>query len=302
MKSEILRFVLFLILLSFIANFISTYRAKDREFLYADGGISEIKKTEPNIFLTVGNSYVQFWKNILWEGGGKTQSGENIYSHIGSRILPSFHLALFAILFGSILGIVSSLVGLFFKSRFLFKSLSFLSETILSTPVFVAAVILLLLFFYKWELFPPGGYEPWNTYYVVLPGIALGMRVFARIYLFHSKEVWMESDSPYILLLKTRGYPWKHIVFKEIFIKVFPVTMILIVLDFGSLISGAMIVEEIFFFPGIGKSLFFSIKSMDTNLLSTLLLYTGIVFYILNRFAMKWQKKLSGDEADYGSA
>ncbi|WP_411823669.1 ABC transporter permease subunit [Leptospira sp. 'Mane'] len=299
MKSEILRFFLFLVLLSFIANFISIYRAKDKEFLYADGGISKINRETSNTVFAVSASYFQFWKNIIREGGGKTQSGENIYSHIGGRILPSFHLALFAILFGSVLGILSSSVSLFFKSRFLFKLLNFLSETILSTPVFVAAVVLLLLFFYKWELFPPGGYEPWNTYYVVLPGVALGMRVFARIYLFHSKEVWMEAESPYILLLKTRGYPWKHIVFKEIFIKVFPVTMILIVLDFGSLISGAMVVEEIFFFPGIGKSLFFSIKSMDTDLLSTLLLYTGVVFYILNRFAMKWQKKLSGET--YGS-
>ncbi len=296
MKSELIRFFLFLFLLSLIASSISSFRSKDKAYLYADGGLTQVTSNENDSILT---SFVlpfgEFWKNILLENGGKTESGESVYSHIFSRFLPTLHLSLFAILFGSVGGIVISLFALYLGSRTLDRFFKSVSEIILSTPIFVAAVLLLLFFFYKWELFPPGGYEPWNTYYVVLPGLALGMRVFARIYIFQSKEVWQEADSQYVLLLKTRGYPWRHIVFREIFLKLFPVTMILIVLDFGSLLSGAMVVEEIFFYPGIGKSLYFSIKSMDSRLLATLLLYTGIVFYIVNRSALYWQKKLSGE-------
>jgi peptide/nickel transport system permease protein len=294
-KSELFRFLLFIIVLSLFASLLSSFRSQDKAFAFADGGLTPaINPSEQSFFQKSIHDYFTFCKSLL-VGGGVTATGESIYSHIGARMLPTFHLALFAILFGSFFGIFLSLFPLYHRSLLLHQSFVRLSEIILSTPVFVFAILLLIIFFYQLDLFPPGGYESFQTYYVVLPGIALGIRVFARVYLFQAKEVWIESNSSYILLLQTRGYPWKHIVFTEIFRKVFPLTIIVIILDFSSLISGAMIVEEIFFFPGIGKSLFYSIKSMDTQLLATLLLYVGVVFYIMNRIAFYWQKLLLGE-------
>ena len=72
-----------------------------------------------------------------------------------------------------------------------------------------------------------------------------------------------------------------------------PLIIILIILDLSSLLSGAMIVEEIFFFPGIGKSTFTAIKNMDENLLRALLIYSGIIFYCMTRFARFLQFKLT---------
>lgn len=63
-------------------------------------------------------------------------------------------------------------------------------------------------------------------------------------------------------------------------------------MDFSSLLSGAMVVEEIFFYPGIGKSTYTAIKNMDENLLIALLLYSGTIFYLLNRVARYFQSKL----------
>jgi len=294
-KSETTRFFSFLFVLSLFASSLASYRSRDKIYSFADGGLSVPDSTSSKSFLTIVISdYILFCTSLV-TGDAKTSAGESIYSHIASRLLPTFHLALFSILLGSLTGNFFSLFALYRKSKRMNYLFIRLSEIILSTPVFVFAILLLIVFFYQFDLFPPGGYESFQTYYVVLPGTALGMRVFARVYVFQSKEVWTEANSSYVKLLQTRGYPWKHIVFTEIFRKVIPLTLIIIILDFGSLVSGAMIVEEIFFFPGIGKSLFYSIKSMDSLLLATLLLYSGIVFYIMNRIAFYLQKVLLGE-------
>lgn len=291
MKSELFRFFLFFFFLTLISSAIADYVTKDKQYLYADGGISIQEEVTKNWL----QKYILFLDRLIFGYGGKTDSGENVYSHILIRLGPTFHLASFAIIFGTILSYLLSLYSIFLRSDF-FKSLLYsFSNLILSTPVFVFAVLLLVVFFYKLQWFPPGGYESWNFLYIILPGVTLGIRTFARLTLYLLQEIWKEADSEYVTLLQTRNYSWLHIVFKEIFLKVFPLSLVIIILDFGSLLSGAMVVEEIFFFPGIGKSLYYSIKAMDMNLLSILLVFSGVIFYTLNRFALKFQLKLSGE-------
>ncbi|GBF51802.1 ABC transporter, permease protein [Leptospira ryugenii] len=296
MKSELTRFLLFFILLSICASTLASFRSTDKQYLYADAGLSNLESSiKTNQLGTFFSNYKSFLNSLVF-ASGQTDSGESIYHHISQRLLPTFHLALFAVLFGAGLGILLSLFTLHVESQILASTLKRISELILSTPIFVFAVLFLILFFYQWELLPPGGYESLNTYYVILPGVTLGIRIFARIYLFQVSEIWKEVNTAYVNLLKTRQYPWTHIVYVEIFRKVLPFTMILVFLDFGSLVSGAMIVEEIFFFPGIGKSMYYSIKSMDRNLLATLLLYVGLIFYFVNRTSFHWQKSLMANK------
>ncbi|TGM46445.1 ABC transporter permease [Leptospira biflexa] len=291
MKSEVFRFLYYLLLLSLVSSYVSEFHTKDKIYLYADSGISNLN-SEQTGFLT---SYINFWGRLVLRSGGLTQNGESVYGHIGSRFFATFHLAIFSICFGAIFAFGLSLLSIYLRSSKLYNFVYFLSNFILSTPVFIVAILLLIVFFYKLEWFPPGGYEPGNTYFIVLPGIALGSRIFARLSLYLLPETQKESKSKYTLLLLTRSYPWSHIVGVEIFLKVLPVALILLILDFGSLLSGAMVVEEIFFFPGVGKSLYYSIKSMDTDLLSTLLMYSGVLFYILNRLGFHLQNYFSGE-------
>ncbi|MCX7999047.1 MAG: ABC transporter permease subunit [Leptospiraceae bacterium] len=145
-------------------------------------------------------------------------------------------------------------------------------------------------------ILPPGGYEWKNPSYLVLPSLALGSRVFARIYIFTTTEVKKEELSLFVKFLFTRGLSREKIYFKYILLKSFPLLLMFLLLDLSSILSGAMIVEEIFFYPGIGKSMFYAIKSMDTNLLNGLLIYTGITFYIFINLAKKIQTKISDIE------
>lgn len=270
-------------------------RLVDKAYLFADSGMSsetiESMKSETGFW----EDYGSLWSRIFSSTGGHTESGEPVYSHIKNRLVPSVQLAVFAVLFGSILAIILGLEV--FRYPYLQSLLDSFSKLVLSTPIFIFAILLLVLFFYKWELLPPGGYEPGNPSYLILPGISLGIRVYARLQIFISQTIQEEWRSPFFLLLKTRGLPDRVVVYKNLFLKLFPTILVLVVLDLGSLVSGAMVVEEIFFFPGIGRSLYYSIRSMDKELLESLLVYSGLVFYTMNRIALAYQNSILTSEA-----
>ncbi|WP_078128175.1 ABC transporter permease [Leptospira alexanderi] len=295
MRGEISRFFLFLIALIFFSTLFGHLRSLNQEYLYADSSFS---KEEP--FLkrkTFSSQMLSFVKGLVTFRSGKTISGESVWKHISSRILPTLHLAIFSVGCGSFFAI--SLALLVFESeKNTFKNgFLFLSNWILSTPIFVVAIVLLLIFFVQLEWLPPGGYEPWNTMYVILPGVALGSRVWARIYQFALSFTEIELDSPYAKVLRARGYSKSRILWNHVLLKIFPLLVVLILLDFSSLLSGAMIVEEIFFFPGIGKSMYYAIQTMDSELLSALLFYSGLTFYIFSRISIRFQENLTGKES-----
>ncbi|AKH78360.1 ABC transporter permease subunit [Leptospira interrogans] len=294
MQGEISRFLLFFVALIFFSVLFGHLRSLNKEYLYADSFFSKEESfLEQKSF---SSKIFSFVKGIIMFQSSKTTSGESVWKHIFSRILPTLHLAVFSVGWGSFFAVTLALVSSK-KEEGIFKNIFlFLSNWILSTPVFVVGVVLLLIFFVQLEWFPPGGYEPWNSTYVVLPGIALGSRVWARIYQFALSLTEIELKSPYIKVLRARGYSKNRILWNHILLKILPLLVVLILLDFSSLLSGAMIVEEIFFFPGIGKSMYYAIQTMDAELLSALLFYSGLTFYIFSRVSIRFQESLTGKE------
>lgn len=293
MFREVLQFLFFLFFLTIVITIITNIRAKDKSYLYADSGLEVSDIQELTSQVSSLESFYNSMRSLFFLEFGKTESGEDVTNHILKKVTPTLHLSLFAILFGSITAIFFALVCIYYQIELLEFFFLFLSKFILSTPIFVVSILLFLFFFLYLGILPPGGYEAGNLSYLVLPGIALGSRVFARIYYLTLSEGKKEQESDYIFFLLSRGFGRRRIVFYYIFRKIFPLILIFILIDFSSLLSGSILVEEIFFFPGIGKSLYYAVKSLDENLLRALLFYSGIVFYVLTRTAKILQFKLS---------
>jgi peptide/nickel transport system permease protein len=290
---EIAHFAIFILCLSILISIITTIRSQDKSFLYAESSLEQSDILELANKTSYVKSFVDSMHSLFFLDFGKTESGESVSSHIGKKIFPTIQLSFFAIFLGSVTSISTALACIYFDMQVLENFFLFLSRLILSTPIFVVSILLFLFFFLYLGVLPPGGYEPGNITYLILPGIALGSRVFARIFYISLDEGKKEIDSDYFFFLQTRGIGRARIVFYYIFRKILPLLLIFILIDFSSLLSGSILVEEIFFFPGIGKSLYYAVKSLDENLLRALLFYSGIVFYILTRIAKNLQFRLS---------
>jgi peptide/nickel transport system permease protein len=293
LKDESIKFLSFIIILLIVTSILTSLRIKDSQYLLTDSGVNErdlssLRKIKSTTEILSDSIYSFFFLDF-----GKTLTGESVNSHILERLEPTFVLSFFAILIGSFFGVLCFLLVIYFNNNYFESFFLVFSKLILSTPIFLFAILLFIIFFLELGLLPPGGYERGDISYLILPGLSLGIRTIARIFIFGTEESKAEINSPLIRILKTRGYSQNIIVFKYIFYKVLPLIIILIILDLSSLLSGAMIVEEIFFFPGIGKSTFTAIKNMDENLLRALLIYSGIIFYCMTRFARFLQFKLT---------
>ncbi len=293
LKDESIRFLSFIIILLIVTSILTSLRIKDSQYLLTDSGVKErdlssLRKIKSTTEVLSESIYSFFFLDF-----GKTLTGESVNSHILERLEPTFVLSFFIILIGSFFGILFFLLVIYFNNYYFESFFLFFSKLILSTPIFLFAILLFIIFFLELGFLPPGGYERGDISYLILPGLSLGIRIVARIFIFGTEESKAEINSPLIRILKTRGYSQNIIVFKYIFYKVLPLIIILIILDLSSLLSGAMIVEEIYFFPGIGKSTFTAIKNMDENLLRALLIYSGIIFYCMTRFARFLQFKLT---------
>lgn len=293
MITEITRFFVFLVCLSIVVTMITTIRGEDKSFLYADSAMSKEDILELADKQYYSKYFFKSFQSLFFLDFGNTESGESVSSHILKKIIPTLYLSLFSIIIGSVTSIGIALACIYFDSSILNFFFLFLSRLILSTPIFVVSILLFLFFFLYLGILPPGGYEAGNITYLILPGFALGSRVFARIFYIALDESGKEKESDYFFFLQTRGFGRPRIVFYYIFRKIIPLILIFILIDFSSLLSGSILVEEIFFFPGIGKSLYYAVRSFDENLLRALLFYSGIVFYILTRTAKKLQFQLS---------
>lgn len=273
--------------LSLLSLALVRLRVVDKAYQYTDSGLSEATIQELSSKTSFTEDFFDLYAYLFLIKEGKTESGENVLSHLADRILPTLQISILAILFGIITSILFSMY--FLDSPKLLSATDFISKFILSTPIFIFSLFLLIFFFYKWEILPPGGYKFGSISYLILPSLSLGVRVYARLQLFLSSQARIELESPLFKLLETRGIPRNTILFKNLFPKLLPTFIVLVILDLGSLLSGAMVVEEIFFFPGIGRSLFYAIKSMDQVLLSILLVYSGSIIYLMNRTALLYQ-------------
>jgi len=288
LKNSIFRFLIFFLILSWIAFSLSSYRAQDQGYIFAETGNFE---SVPKQNLILG--YMIFIKQLFWDWGGTTISGELVVPFLAERLIPTLALSTFALLFAILFGIFGAVLLASYQSNFSILIFRRFAELILATPIFIIGVMLLLVFFYQLEWLPPGGFS--SPLHLILPGITLGSRIAARLFLFTSKEIEKERNSEYVFVLESRGMSEKFIFWRAILPKLQPLLSVMVLLELAGLLSGAMVVEELFFYPGIGKALYYSIRSMDLNLLAVSICYSGCVFYFLMEMGRYWNNRILGE-------
>ena len=151
---------------------------------------------------------------------------------------------------------------------------------LVSLPVFWLAILLIIGFAVKWPVFPAFG---WGTYgHLVLPALALStypLAVIARLTRSSMLEV-MGSD--YIRTARAAGMPERTVVMRYALRNALVPVMTVIGLQFGALISGAVLTETVFGIPGMGRMMVTAIEGRDYPLVRGTVLLGTVVFVLIN--------------------
>ncbi len=161
------------------------------------------------------------------------------------------------------------------------RGVSSFMGTILTIPTFVLAIGLLYVFYFLLNVLPPGGF--FSPACLVLPAVTLGARSLARLYFFTVDLLEEDRTGGLVRALRSRGYSSFRVVALHLGRKNFPAMAGIVLADLGSFLAGAVVVEEIFAFPGLGRVIYQSIARMDIVLLQYTLFYTGCLVYFSNR-------------------
>jgi peptide/nickel transport system permease protein len=156
-------------------------------------------------------------------------------------------------------------------------------------PTFVTGVLLVLVFALLWPVLPamglpPNGLlaDPWITgQYLLLPAVCLSLPVGAALTRFLTESLRTELRQPYVLTARALGLSEWRIITRGAMRNALPTVVTVLGLQTGSLLSGAVIVEAIFAWPGIGGLLQEGINRRDYPLVQILLLVSVTVFVVL---------------------
>ncbi|MGX7348426.1 oligopeptide ABC transporter permease [Aerococcus vaginalis] len=200
---------------------------------------------------------------------------------LSNRIGPSLQLGAQAMVVGTLIGTVFGVLSAMYRNSWIDSSLTFLSILGQSIPNFVFAVVLQLIFAVKLNWFP---IALWDQGFMssVLPTIALAIAPLGTSARFVRTEMVDVMSSDYIELARTKGLSTTSVAFKHgVRNALIPLVTILGPMAIA-LMTGSMVVENIFSVPGIGEQF---VKSITTNdyptIMGVTLLYSGLLVFIL---------------------
>jgi peptide/nickel transport system permease protein len=189
--------------------------------------------------------------------------------------------ACFAILLAIPIGVLSAVD----RNGPLDRVLSGVAVICVSSPAFLTAIVLMLIFSMKLRWFPVFGAGRGfleNCYYLFLPALALSLNLVALIARITRSRLIVELRSNYAMTEIAKGTPyWKVVLghcLKNSLIPVITVASIQI----GTMIVGAVLVENVFALGGVGALLIEGIKGSDYPVVQNIILFLVAMFLLIN--------------------
>src|SRR5215208_1513504 len=258
--------------------------------------------------------YVQYWKYVQrtaqLDFGVSTSSRRPVTEELSQRFPATIELALAAMLFSVLVGIPLGFIAGKRYGTWLDHSSLLASLVGISIPIFFLAILLKYVFAVKLGLLPTVGRisvlinidHPTNFYVVdailagdmealldvlehlILPAIALGTIPLAIIARITRAAVLDVQNEDYVRTARAKGLPpgvvdRRHILRNALL----PVSTI-IGLQTGLLLSGAVLTETVFAWPGMGTWLVSAIDNRDFPVLQGGILFVALVFVLVNLF------------------
>jgi len=181
-----------------------------------------------------------------------------------------------AVLIGVSLGMVASLV----PGSWIDKTIMVLALTGVSAPVFWTGLIFVLVFGVYLGWLPPTGYG--GVEYLILPAFTLGLRSAAQITRLTRSAMVDTLGQDYIRTARSKELPWWKILLKHALPNSLIPVLTVIGTDFGSYLSGAVLTESIFGWPGLGRLTLEAILKRDLPIIQGTVLFMALMFICVN--------------------
>ncbi|MEZ4859251.1 MAG: ABC transporter permease [Flavobacteriaceae bacterium] len=223
------------------------------------------------------------------------KNGKPVSSIIIETLPNTAILAISAIIIAMVLGVFLGIISVLFKDKFLDKFIQLFSILGMSVPSFFSAIIFAWLFgfvlhkytnlnmtgsLYEVDDFGEGSYIQWKN--LLLPAIVLGIRPLGVVTQLMRNSLLEVLSQDYIRTAKAKGLSFAKIIRKHALKNSLNPVVTAISGWFASMLAGAVFVEYIFGWNGLGKEIVDALNTLDLPIIMGAVLVIATLFIVIN--------------------
>ena len=225
------------------------------------------------------------------------KSGKKVSQVIAETLPNTVVLAVSAIMIAIILGIFLGIVSVLFKDGWIDRLIQLVSTFGMSVPSFFSAIIFAWLFgyvlheytnlnmtgsLYEVDDFGEGSYIQWKN--LLLPAIVLGIRPLAVVSQLMRNSLLEVLSQDYIRTAKAKGLSFSAIIRKHALKNSLNPVVTAVSGWFASMLAGAVFVEYIFGWNGLGKEIVDALNTLDLPVIMGAVIVIATLFILINIF------------------
>ena len=207
------------------------------------------------------------------------------------KLPVTLELAGFAIVIALVIGIPAGIVSAVKRGSAWDYGANVVALWGLSTPNFWLGIMMILLFSVTLGWLPASGFvspfEDWraNLAALLMPAFVLGNAI-AAVLMRHTRSAMLQVlSSDYVRTARAKGLPETGVILKHALRNALIPVITLGALELGTLLSGAVLTEQVFTIPGFGKLIVDAVFNRDYAVVQGVVLFTATAYILLNLFA-----------------
>lgn len=181
-----------------------------------------------------------------------------------------------AVLFGTLIGILAARFPRLGRLFMLFTLVG------VSIPVFWLGLLLIHLFAIKLSILPPSGYGDGSLRYLVLPALTLSLSSMATVARVTRSGIVDTVHEDYVRTARAKGLGELVVLGKHVLRNALVPVVTIVGADFGSYLSGSVLTESIFGWPGLGRFIVQGIMRRDFPVIQGAVLFMAVTFVLVN--------------------
>lgn len=205
-----------------------------------------------------------------------------------AHALPTLQLTLMAMMVDILLGITIGVAAAAKHGTKTDNLLMLVASINLSLPISWLGLVLMLAFSLQLKIFPVSGYVPFlenplqSVAYMILPAVAIGAGASARLARMTRASLLEILRSDYILAARAKGVGRNSILFKHALKNSLIPILTVIGLSLAANMGGAVISEQIFGIPGMGRLMIFAVFNRDYPVVQGIVLFIAFIYVFIN--------------------
>jgi peptide/nickel transport system permease protein len=236
--------------------------------------------------------YVYWVKGVLsGDLGESMRIKQPVLSLIGEKLPVTIQLASMAIVIALFIGIGAGIVSAVKKDSIWDYVANGFALWGISTPNFWLGIMMIFLFSVKLGWLPASGYVPLSEDWrlslasTIMPAFVLGNAI-AAVLMRHTRSAMLQVlESDYVRTARAKGLLERNVILKHVLRNALTPVITLGALEFGTLLSGAVLTEQIFTIPGFGKLIVDAVFNRDYAVVQGVVLVTATIYMALNLLA-----------------